>query len=46
MRYVLFDMCQLLANMENWSGLEARMREIISDLVVERELDALFLKDN
>ena len=46
MRYVLFDMCQLLANMENWSGLEARMREIISDLAVERELDALFLEDD
>ena len=45
-RYVLFDMCRLLANMENWSGLEACMREINSDLAVERELDALFLEDD
>ena len=41
-----FDMCRLLANMENWSGLEARMREIISDLAVERELDTIFLEDD
>jgi hypothetical protein len=39
-------MCRLLANMENWSGLEARMREIISDLAVERELDTIFLEDD
>lgn len=45
-RYVLFDMCRLLANMENWSGLEARMREIISDLEMKREHDALFLEDD
>lgn len=45
-RYVLFDMCRLLADMKSWSGLDACMREIISDLEMKREHDTLFLEDD
>ena len=45
-RYVLFDICRHLTQMEDWPALEARMREIIADLENTREIDIPFLEDD
>jgi len=45
-RSVLFSICRLHVSAEDWSALEARMREIIDDLENKREIDIPFLEDD
>lgn len=39
-RYVLFNICRVLADLEEYTKLEATMREILDDLETERENDS------
>lgn len=45
-RYVLFDICRHLTQMEDAAALEVRMREIVADLQNTREIDIPFLEDD
>lgn len=43
-RYVLFDICRILREAQDFAGLEERMREILQDLEIRREVDCPFVE--